>query len=79
MNQSVAIVLAITTADKERIEELPAVSLRYEGQPVAILRRPQIYAHRKEERVCRQFGTEHRGHPYIKVTFDFEFIKNHSI
>ena len=30
---------------------------------------PEIYEHRKEERVARQFGTTNKNHPYIKVYF----------
>ena len=56
------------TTDKERLANEKAISLRYEGKPVAILRDPEFYPHRKEERCGRQFGTTNAGHPYIKVT-----------
>lgn len=68
INQSVPIVLPVDTADKERLEGKKAFSLRYQGKPVAILRDPEFYPHRKEERCGRQFGTTNAGHPYIKVT-----------
>jgi 3'-phosphoadenosine 5'-phosphosulfate synthase len=42
--------------------------LRYEGKPVAILRNPEFYEHRKEERAARQFGTTSKNHPYIKAS-----------
>lgn len=67
VNQSIPIVLPILTADKERLEDKKALALRYEGKPVAILRDPEFYPHRKEERSARQFGITHQGHPYIKV------------
>ncbi|KAL1131509.1 hypothetical protein AAG570_011126 [Ranatra chinensis] len=67
VNQSLAIVLPVSTEDKERLDGLSAFSLFYNGKPVAILRNPQFYVHRKEERICRQFGTNHPGHPYIKM------------
>lgn len=59
--------LSITTADKERIEGCLAVTLCYKGKPVAILRAPEIFEHRKEERCARQFGTTHPSHPYIQM------------
>ena len=39
------------------------------GQTVAILRRPEIYANRKEEIVTRMFGVIDPGHPYIKQIY----------
>jgi hypothetical protein len=36
------------------------------GQTVAILRDPEIYAHRKEEIVARMFGVIDPDHPYIR-------------
>lgn len=68
-NQSIPVVLAVTTEDKTRLEGSSAITLTYQGAPVAIMRRPQFYGHRKEERCCRQFATNHHGHPYIKVRF----------
>jgi 3'-phosphoadenosine 5'-phosphosulfate synthase len=44
-----------------------AFTLRYEGKAVAIMRHPEFYEHRKEERASRQFGTTSKNHPYIKV------------
>lgn len=67
VNQSIPIVLPVDAADKERLERENAIALRYEGKPVAILRDPEFYPHRKEERCARQFGTTNTGHPYIKV------------
>jgi 3'-phosphoadenosine 5'-phosphosulfate synthase len=67
-NQSIPIVLPIHTADKERLDGCPAMSLRYQGKIVAILRTPEFYEHRKEERSCRQFGTNNKGHPYVAVS-----------
>lgn len=67
VNQSIPIVLAIAAGDKERIDGKKAVSLYYGNELYAILRDPEIYYHRKEERVSRQFGTSHKNHPHIKV------------
>lgn len=66
-NQSLAIVLAISTADKERLQNSKSIALYYENVCYAVLRNPEIYYHKKEERVARQFGTTHKNHPYIKV------------
>ena len=66
-NQSIPIVLPVHTADKERLVDNAALALSYQGKRVAILRTPEFYEHRKEERCCRQFGTSNQGHPYVKV------------
>lgn len=34
---------------------------------MAILRKPEFYYQRKEERCSRQFGTNNPQHPYIKM------------
>ncbi|KMQ98168.1 bifunctional 3 -phosphoadenosine 5 -phosphosulfate synthetase [Lasius niger] len=67
INQSIPIVLAISTADKERYFDASALVLRYQGKDVAILRNPEFYHHRKEERCCRQFGTNDPRHPYVRI------------
>ena len=65
-NQSLAIVLPINDADQARLQSQDAIALVHGGRIRAVLRKPEIYAHRKEERVCRQFGTSHPDHPYIR-------------
>lgn len=67
INLSVPVVLPVSTADKERLDGLTALALVYEGRRVAILRNPEFYEHRKEERCARQWGTTCKDHPYIKV------------
>lgn len=67
VNQSIPIVLPITTDKKEQLFGCEEIALWYNSKPVAIIRKPSFYPHRKEERVCRQFGTSHPNHPYIKV------------
>ncbi|XP_037084115.1 bifunctional 3'-phosphoadenosine 5'-phosphosulfate synthase-like isoform X1 [Pollicipes pollicipes] len=69
-NQSVPIVLPVQTADKERLAALPAFCLRYDGRPVAIVRKPEFFEHRKEERCGRQWGTTNPGHPYVKMVME---------
>lgn len=69
-NQSIPLVLPVHTADKERLEAATAFTLKYEGKPVAILRTPEFYEHRKEERCSRQFGTSNKGHPYVKMIYE---------
>lgn len=63
------VVLPVSTADKERLDGVTAMALVYEGRRVAILRNPEFYEHRKEERCARQWGTTCKDHPYIKVHF----------
>lgn len=70
INQSVTIVLAVSTEDKERLNGVSALALVHGNHTYAILRNPEFYAHRKEERVCRQFGTSHVNHPYIKMIYE---------
>ena len=62
--------LAVSVEDKERLEGCSAIALRYEGKPVAILRTPEFYEHRKEERCARMFGTTHPDHPYIHMIME---------
>jgi len=69
-NQSIPIVLPVSTADKERLENEQAFALSYEGRRIAIMRTPEFYEHRKEERVSRQFGMSDQGHPYIKMIYE---------
>ena len=49
-NQSIPIVLPVSTSDKNRLTDCSAITLKYEGQPVAIMRKPEFFEHRKEER-----------------------------
>lgn len=69
-NQSIPIVLPVRTEDKDRLDGCTAVALRYKDRRVAILRTPEFYEHRKEERCSRQFGTCNTGHPYVKMVFE---------
>ena len=66
-NQSIPIVLPVHTVDKERLQAEFSITLTYNNKPIAVLRNPEFYEHRKEERCCRQFGTSHPKQPYIKV------------
>ncbi|XP_039273534.2 bifunctional 3'-phosphoadenosine 5'-phosphosulfate synthase-like isoform X1 [Styela clava] len=66
-NQSIPIVLPVSNEDKERLAETGAFALSYEGKIYAIVRSPEFYEHRKEERCARQWGTSNKGHPYISM------------
>ena len=66
-NQSIPIVLAINQEEKAQVENLKSITLKYDGKIVAVLQDIEVYPHRKEERIARQFGTSHSEHPYIKV------------
>eukprot|EP00062_Callorhinchus_milii_P021544 gi/632978420/ref/XP_007905903.1/ PREDICTED: bifunctional 3'-phosphoadenosine 5'-phosphosulfate synthase 1 [Callorhinchus milii] len=67
INLSVPIVLTATPEDKERLDGCSAFALVYHGKRVAILRNPEFFEHRKEERCARQWGTTCKEHPYIKM------------
>ena len=69
-NQSVAIVLPVTYDDREHVLGEKAFTLRYNGNAVAIIRNPEIFEHRKEERCGRQWGLTSTGHPYVKKVQD---------
>ncbi len=60
--------LPVTSKDKERLADHSAFTLKYKGVAKAILRQPEFYEHRKEERCARQFGTTNPDHPYVKVS-----------
>lgn len=68
-NQSVPIVLSVSEVNKNKMDGSSAITLSYEGKAVAIMRKPEFYMQRKEERCSRQFGTSNPNHPYIKVSF----------
>ena len=69
-NQSVPIVLTISTEDKAKIGASKKLALKYEEKIVAVLNDIEIYEHRKEERAARQFGTTSKNHPYIKMIYE---------
>lgn len=69
-NQSVPIVCPITLEDKNRLKEEKSVALRYNGKIVAVVRDPEIYEMRKEERCARQWGMVHKDHPYQQLIFE---------
>lgn len=70
VNQSVPIVLAINVENKNRLEGHSAITLKHAGKSLAILRKPEFYDHRKEERCARQFGTTDQRHPYVKMVYE---------
>ncbi|XP_035729598.1 bifunctional 3'-phosphoadenosine 5'-phosphosulfate synthase 2-like isoform X1 [Vespa mandarinia] len=70
INQSIPIVLAISVDDKERCQNVKSLTLKYNGRNLAILRNPEFYFHRKEERCSKIFGTNDIGHPYIKMIYE---------
>ncbi|CAG0905237.1 unnamed protein product, partial [Cyprideis torosa] len=48
VNQSIPIVLPISTEDKERLKDATVIALRYEEKVVAVVRNPEFFEHRKE-------------------------------
>ncbi len=45
----------------------PRIALTFEGRVIAILNQGEIFAHRKEERIARQFGFTDSRHPTIQL------------
>lgn len=77
INQSIPIVLPITNLQRESLlidgdpDKLAKhVTLTYNGKPVALLEDPEVYEHRKQERVHRQFGFSDERHPTIKMIME---------
>jgi len=67
----VPIVKACSLEDKARIEGKERIALEApDGSLIAIMLRPEVYEHRKEERAAQTFGLTHPGHPYIKMIND---------
>lgn len=67
VNLSIPIVLPISVEDKERLEGCEALALSYLGRRVAVLKNPEYFEHRKEERCARVWGTTCAKHPHVKV------------
>lgn len=77
-NQAIPIVLPCSTEDKKRLKASSIIALCYEKQPIAILKHPEFFEHRKEERCARTFGTTDIGHPSIKVkSIEYNFFLFH--
>lgn len=69
-NQSIPITLAVSTEVKEAHKDAAAIALTYEGKTYAILRNPEFYTHRKEERCARTWGSYTVNHPHIKMIYE---------
>lgn len=68
VSMPIPVVLPITDFTKKQIEKAGAVTLyNSAGKPLAVLRDPEVYAHRKEEIIARCFGAIDPDHPYIKL------------
>lgn len=66
-NHTIPIVLPCSTENKERLKSSSIIALCYDGKLVAVLKNPEFYEHRKEERCARTFGTTDIAHPHIQV------------
>ncbi|GMT11293.1 hypothetical protein PFISCL1PPCAC_2590, partial [Pristionchus fissidentatus] len=69
VNQSIPIVLTVSPAQKKALTRngsvVPAIALSYGGKRIAVLRRGEIYEHRRKERAARQFGCVDERHPGV--------------
>ncbi|XP_026542548.1 bifunctional 3'-phosphoadenosine 5'-phosphosulfate synthase 2 isoform X2 [Notechis scutatus] len=70
INLSIPIVLPISTEDKKRLDGCSAFTLEYKGRRVAILKNPEFFEHRKEERCARVWGTTCAKHPHVKMVME---------
>lgn len=70
VSQSVPIVLPIDNEQKAKCSGANCVKLLYNGRLIAVMDNLDIYPHRKEERVSRQFGTSDPGHPTVKMIME---------
>ncbi|XP_068807213.1 bifunctional 3'-phosphoadenosine 5'-phosphosulfate synthase 2 isoform X1 [Struthio camelus] len=70
INLSIPIVLPISTVDKQRLDGCGAFTLAYKGQKIAILKNPEYFEHRKEERCARIWGTTCVKHPHVKMVME---------
>lgn len=68
INMSIPVVLPVSADDKTRLQGCSEFVLTHGGRKVAILRDPEFYEHRKEERCSHVWGTTCAKHPYIKVS-----------
>ncbi|CAI4227757.1 unnamed protein product [Auanema sp. JU1783] len=72
VNQSIPIVLPVSEETKNSLtladgSVARGISLTYEGKIVAVIEDGEVFEHRKEERVARQFGTVDRRHPTVDL------------
>lgn len=68
VSMPIPITLPISDFTKRQIGKSGAVTLYSSaGKPLAVLRNPEVYAHRKEEIITRCFGAIDPEHPYIKL------------
>ncbi|XP_072786960.1 bifunctional 3'-phosphoadenosine 5'-phosphosulfate synthase 2 isoform X3 [Taeniopygia guttata] len=70
VNLSIPIVLPLSLEDKQRLEGSEALALSFQGRRVAVLRDPEFFAHRKEERCARVWGTTCPRHPHIQMVME---------
>ncbi|NXM14117.1 PAPS2 synthase, partial [Ploceus nigricollis] len=70
VNLSIPIVLPLSAEDKQRLEGSAALALSFQGRRLAVLRSPEFFAHRKEERCARVWGTTCPRHPHIQMVME---------
>ncbi|XP_021392755.1 bifunctional 3'-phosphoadenosine 5'-phosphosulfate synthase 2 [Lonchura striata] len=70
VNLSIPIVLPLSAEDKQRLEGSAALALSFQGRRLAVLRGPEFFQHRKEERCARVWGTACPRHPHIQMVME---------
>jgi 3'-phosphoadenosine 5'-phosphosulfate synthase len=70
INQSIPIVLPVSSSDKQRLDDQEFLTLVHNDIPYALLKKPEFFSHNKEERCARSFGTTNPGHPSVKMIME---------
>lgn len=69
-SQSIPIVLAIDLDQKNILKNFNFAFLSFDNKVIGAIRNFEIFDHRKEERCCRQFGTNNINHPVVKLIYE---------
>jgi len=59
--------IVLSTSNREAIEGKEKIALTFKKEVIAIMEKPEVYEHLKEERAGRTFGITAPGHPYIDL------------
>ncbi|KAI1231576.1 Bifunctional 3'-phosphoadenosine 5'-phosphosulfate synthase 2, partial [Lamprotornis superbus] len=78
VNLSIPIVLPVSAEDKQRLEGSAALALGFQGRRLAVLRAPEFFQHRKEERCARVWGTTCPRHPHIQGSSSYSGVEPHT-
>jgi 3'-phosphoadenosine 5'-phosphosulfate synthase len=69
VSMAVPITKSCTAEEKKELEGQESIAFTWKGKPIAVMKSPEFYEHRKEERAGRTFGIVDKGHPYIEKIY----------